>query len=81
MAKRLEVLLDNSEYAVIEEAARRQGISVSDWVRHMLRDAPRYERDRAERKRKALERAAQYDHPTADIDQMLQEIKDGHMMR
>ena len=81
MAKRLEVLLDNSEYAVIEEAARRQGISVSDWVRHMLRDAPRYERDRAERKRKALERAAQYNHPTADIDQMLQEIKDGYMMR
>lgn len=57
MAKRLEILLDDAEYAAIEEAARRQGISVSDWVRHMLRDAPRYERDRAERKRKALERA------------------------
>ena len=81
MAKRLEILLNDTEYAVIEEAARRQGICVSDWVRHMLRDAPRYERDRAERKRKALERAAQYNHPTADIDQMLQEIKDGYMMR
>ena len=47
----------------------------------MLRDAPRYELDRAERKRKALEKAAQCNHPTADIDQMLQEIKDGYMMR
>ena len=47
----------------------------------MLRDAPRYERDQAERKRKALAEAAQHNFPTADIDQMLQEIKDGYMMR
>ena len=80
MAKRLEIPLDDPEYVAIDEAARRQGISVSEWVRHMLRDAPRYEQNRAERKRKALERAAQYNHPTADIDQMLQEIKDGYMM-
>ena len=75
MAKRLEILLDDAEYAAIEEAARRQGISVSDWVRHMLRDAPRYELDRAGQKRTALERAAQYNHPTADIDQMLSRDK------
>ena len=50
-------------------------------VRHVLRDPPRYERDRAERERKALEKAAKYNHPTADVDQMLQEIKDGYMMR
>ena len=81
MAKQLEILLDDAEYAAVEEAARRQGISVPEWVRYMLRDAPRYERDRAERKRKALEKAAQCNHPTADIDQMLQEIKDGYMMR
>ena len=71
MGKRIEVLLDDAEYAAVEEEARRQGISVPDWVRHMLRDAPRYERDRAERKRKALEKAAQCNHPTADIDQMM----------
>ena len=41
MAKRLEILLDDAEYAAIEEAARRQGISASEWVRHMLHDAPR----------------------------------------
>ena len=81
MGKRLEILLDDAEYAVVEEAARRQGISVSDWARHMLRDAPRYERDRAERKRKALAKGLQCNHPTADIEQMLQEIKDGYMMR
>ena len=81
MGKRIEILLDDAEYAVVEEAARRQGISVSAWVRHMLRDAPRYEKDRAERKRKVLAEAAKHNFPTADIDQMLQEIKDGYMMR
>ena len=81
MGKRIEVLLDDAEYAAIEEAARRQGISVTQWVRFMLRDAPQYERDRAERKRKALEEASKHNFPTADIDQMLQEIKDGYMMR
>ena len=77
MAKLLEILLDDAEYAAIEEAARRQGISVPESAPYMLRDAPRYERDRAGRKRKALERGAQYNHPTADIDQMLREIEAG----
>ena len=30
MAKRLEILLDDAEYAAVEEEARRQGISVPD---------------------------------------------------
>ena len=37
--------------------------------------------ERAERKRRAIARGAQCNHPTADIDQMLQEIADGYMMR
>ena len=77
MAKLLEILVDDAKYAAIEEAARRQQVSVPESARYVLRDAPRYERDRAERKRKALERAAQYNHPTADIDQMLRETQAG----
>ena len=94
MAKRLEILLDDAEYAAVEEAAKRRQVSVSEWVRQALRDTrqaeltearrkPDSQKDpeRIARKLKALERAAQYNHPTADIDQMLQEIKDGYMMR
>lgn len=66
-AKRLEVLLDDAEHAVIEGAAQRQGISSWGWVRNMLSDAIRYEKDRTERKRKALELAAQPNFPTGDI--------------
>ena len=94
MGKRLEVLLDDAEYAAIEEAAERRQVSVSEWVRQALRDTRQAELtevrrkpdnhkgpERIARKLKALERAAQYNHPTADIDQMLQEIKDGYMKR
>ena len=95
MPKRLEILLNDTEYAVICEAAERQQISVPEWVRQALRDtrqaeltgaqpkrdAQRNDPERIARKLQALERAAQCNHPTADIDQMLQEIKDGYMMR
>ena len=95
MAKRLEILLNDVEYAVIEEAAERQQMSVSEWVRQALRDtrqaeltgakpkrdAQRNDPERIARKLQALERASKLNYPTADIDQMLQEIKDGYMMR
>lgn len=95
MAKRLEILLNDVEYAAIEEAAERQGISVSEWVRQSLRDtrqseltganprrdAQRKDPERIARKLQALERASKHNHPTADIEQMLQEIEDGYMMQ
>ena len=95
MAKRLQVQLDDAEYTAVAEAARRQGISVSEWVRKALRDTrqaelassehkpdgKRADPERIARKLRALEEAAKHNHPTADIDQMLQEIKDGYMMR
>lgn len=95
MAKRLEILLNDTEYAAICEAAQRQQMSVSDWARQALRDtrqaeltgakpkrdAQRKDPERIARKLQALEELSQHNHPTADIDQMLQEIKDGYMMR
>ncbi len=95
MAKRLEILLNDMEYAVICDAAERRQLSVSDWVRQALRytrqaeltgakpkrDAQRNDPDRIAKKLQALERASKLNHPTADIEQMLQEIKDGYMMR
>lgn len=94
MAQRVEILLNDTEYAAVEEAAKRRQVSASEWVRQALHDTrqaeitevgrkPDSQKDpeRIARKLKALERAAQYNQPTADIDQMLQEIKDGYMMR
>ena len=32
MSKRLQVILDDTEYREITQAARRNGVSVSEWV-------------------------------------------------
>ena len=77
MAKRLRVLLDEAEYAAIHEAAHRQQMSVSEWVRQALCVARRTNQDEVERKLQTLEKALQCNHPTADIDQMLREIEAG----
>ena len=78
MSTRLQVVIDDEEMEEIRWAARRQRVTVSEWVRQALRQAregaPTVE---AERKLAALRKAMTYDAPTADIDQMLAEIEAG----
>ena len=37
MSKRLQVLMDEEEYLEVQGAARRQRLTVSEWVRRALR--------------------------------------------
>lgn len=39
MSKRLQVVFDEAEYAAVQRAAERAGLTVSAWVRRTLRDA------------------------------------------
>ena len=39
MAKRLQVLLDEEEYSEIQAVARRQRMTLAEWVRQALRKA------------------------------------------
>jgi hypothetical protein len=79
MSKRLQVLLPDAEMADLQRLARRQHVSVGEWVRRTLREAragrPAVE---PEAKLKAVRRAASYSFPTADMDQMLREIERGY---
>jgi hypothetical protein len=79
MSKRLQVLLDESEFADLREAARRDGVPVSEWVRQVLREAQarRAGGDIAS-KLDAVRTAVRYEFPTADIDDMLAEIESGY---
>lgn len=43
MSKRLQVLINESEYAQIQQIAARKNITVAEWVRHALREAKREE--------------------------------------
>lgn len=82
MSKRLQVLLDDAELSAVREAANRQGIPVSEWVRRALRDARRREpRGDLDEKVRAIREAAGHSFPTADIDEMLGEIEGGYLAK
>ncbi|HEY1207639.1 MAG: antitoxin [Bryobacteraceae bacterium] len=79
MSKRLQVLLPDPEMSDIRRLAKREHLTVGEWVRRALREA-RASRPSAdpETKLKAIRRAAQYSFPTADIGQMIEEIERGY---
>ena len=79
MSKRLQVLLPDQDMVDIQRLAKRERVTVGEWVRRALREA------RAgrpvidpETKLKAVRRDAQYSFPTADLEQMLSEIERGY---
>ncbi len=81
MIKRLQVLLDEDEYQEIKAAALAQRMTVAEWVRQTLRRAKRNPPKSVEDKLRAIEEASRHNHPTADIDVMLQEIEAGRNAR
>lgn len=79
MSHRLQVLLDDAEIREIRRIAKRERMTVAEWVRRALRDARRQVSSGSPgRKQQALERALAHAYPTADIDEMLQEIEHGY---
>ena len=80
MSKRLQVLLDEREFAEIRQSARRQRMTTAEWVRQALRAARRAEPRAASRKKlDVLRAAARHAFPAPDIDQMLREIERGYL--
>lgn len=79
MSKRLQVLLPEEEMEEIRRLARREQLTVGEWVRRALREArARRPVHDSKRKLQAIRRAASYSFPTADIEQMLKEIEQGY---
>lgn len=81
MSKRLQVVLSDEDLRRFEASARDEGLTLSEWVRQVLRAA---ELDRAigpaERKLKAIRNALQHSFPAPDIDQMNAEIERGYVV-
>ena len=79
MSKRLQVLLPDQEMTDIQRLAKREHLTVGEWVRRALRQA-RASRPAAEPQTKltAIRRAAAYSFPTSDIERMLSEIERGY---
>ena len=80
MAKRLQVILQDSDYRDIQRMARSRRMSIAEWVRQALDLARRREPVHDTAKKLAVVRAAvQHNGPTADIQVMLAEIERGYL--
>jgi hypothetical protein len=79
MTKRLQVLLDDSELQEIRMVAKKEQLTVAEWVRQALR-AARQEQSRIDPviKSDATPLAVQHEFPVGEIDQMLDEIARGY---
>lgn len=79
MSKRLQVLLDETEFREIKRTAKAQRVTVAEWVRRALRQArqaePAYP---ADQKLRAVREAVRHRYPAGDIEQMLGEIERGY---
>ena len=79
MSKRLQVVIPDDEFARVHEAARMQGITTSEWVRQVLRQAERAaSTGDPDAKLAAIRAAARHAFPTGDIDEMLGDIERGY---
>ena len=75
----MQVLLDDGEYRQVQAAAKRNGVTLAEWVRQALRKAVRQTPSvSAERKLECVRAASRHSFPTGDIDQMLDEIERGY---
>lgn len=80
MSKRLQVVLDDKEFADIQQAARRSRMTTAEWVRQALRAVRRAQPQGDVKKKLEVVRAAvRHEFPTADIDRMLDEIERGYL--
>lgn len=79
MSKRLQVILQDSEYRDIKRAARSKQLSIAEWVRQAIEGARRRESASAAAKKLEVIRAAvRHEFPFGDMDAMLTEIDRGH---
>jgi hypothetical protein len=81
MTTRLQVLLEDEEFAEIRRVAKRHRMTVAEWVRQALRRARRDEPVLdPKRKLAAVREASRGAYPTADIQQMLTEIEGEYLV-
>jgi hypothetical protein len=79
MSKRLQVILAEEEFEQIRTIAGAEGMTVSEWVRQVIRRArSHHPSGDASRKLAAVRAATRHSFPTGDIETMLSEIERGY---
>ncbi len=79
MSTRLQVIFDEEELEELKERARKEKITVSDWVRRAVRNEMRSRPGEAARKKLDIIRAySRYDYPSGDYELIAAEIESGY---
>jgi hypothetical protein len=79
MTKRLQVLLEDTDWRELKRSARAEKTTIAEWVRRAIRQARRNtSAENVERKLAAVEVAARHSFPAPDIEQMNEEIERGY---
>jgi len=74
----LQIVVSDPELDSYRQAARRNGLTLSEWARRGLREAERQSATGdPDRKFAAIRTAARYEFPTDDIAALLREIELG----
>jgi hypothetical protein len=82
VSKRLQIVMPEAEIEALRKSARKEGLTLSEWARKALKKARQAQKGPTpEGKLKALVRALECDHPTADIDDILTSIERGRGLR
>jgi hypothetical protein len=80
MAKRLQVILQDTDYREVQILARSRRMSIAEWVRQALDLARRREPlGSAGKKLEVIRAAARNNFPSSDIGSMLAEIEKGYL--
>jgi hypothetical protein len=79
MSKRLQVILEDSEYRKIQKAARSRHMSIAEWVRQALGLARRELSTDVGKKLEIIRAAARHQFPTGQIKAILADIESGYI--
>ncbi len=80
MTKRLQVLLEDVEYAALQKAAAARGVTVAEWVRRALVTARRQEASGdLDRKLDAIRAAVRHTGPGGPIERMTSEVERAYL--
>jgi len=80
MSKRLQVLLEESEFREIQRLAKGKRMTVAEWVRQVLRAARQREpQGDLGRKVEVVRTASLHSFPTGEIAQINREIEQGYL--
>jgi isocitrate dehydrogenase kinase/phosphatase len=75
MPRRRQALFDDADWREIQRAARERELTRSEWVRQALRAPCEPQVSDRERKLAVVRAAARHAFPSADIEQVLEEIE------